>query len=117
MRCTRGALTGGNEMTKTKKCGRCNGTGLVFTDRTCFGCNGTGVIVADKFLRVLGTGGKFFGVTGPARNAKVTKEVIRAATEAKLTADLEAGCKVVEITEEQARVFFARYGVRTQVAA
>ena len=103
MRCTRGALTGGNEMTKTKKCGRCNGTGLVFTDRTCFGCNGTG--------------GKFFGVTGPARNAKVTKEVIRAATEAKLTADLEAGCKVVEITEEQARVFFARYGVRTQVAA
>ena len=106
-------------MTKSlyKTCTRCSGTGFVFTDRVCFGCNGAALVVADKFLRVIGTSGKFYGVSGPVENGKIVKEVMRAASEAVLTANLMAGCKATEITEAQARAFFTRYGVRTQVAA
>lgn len=95
-------------MTKMTKCRRCNGTGLVFTERVCFGCNGAGQIVADKFLRVLGTTGDFFGVTGPVVNGKQFKGIARS------DADMIDGYTAKPITEAQARRFFARYGVSTK---
>lgn len=100
-------------MTKTlyKKCSRCNGTGFVFTDRVCFGCNGAGAVVADTFLRTLGTAGEFFGITGPVVNGKQYKGIARSA------GDLIDGYTATVITEDQARTFFKRYGVSTEVAA
>lgn len=99
-------------MTKTfyKKCPRCNGTGFVFTDRVCFGCNGAGEVVADKFLRVLGTDGEFFGITGPVVNGRRYKGIVRSAD------DLIDGYTAKVITEDQARSFFKRYGVSTEIA-
>jgi DnaJ-class molecular chaperone len=109
-------------MTKTTKCRRCNGTGLVFTDRVCFGCNGAGHIVADKFLRIVGTTGEFFGVTGPVAKygvnaGKQSKGILRAVSGDALANNVEAGATVQQITEEQARKFFDKYGVTTQVQA
>ena len=98
-------------MIKTKKCGRCSGTGLVFTDRVCFGCNGAGVVVADVFLRVVGTSGQFYGITGPVINGKQLKAIDRGPL------DLIDGYTATAITEEQARKFFKRYGVSTEVVA
>jgi hypothetical protein len=97
--------------TLTKNCGRCAGTGFVFTDRVCFGCNGAGVVVADIFLRIIGTSGEFFGITGPVVNGKQFKGIARSAS------DLIDGYTAKVITEEQARAFFKRYGVSTEVAA
>ncbi|HSG19277.1 MAG TPA: hypothetical protein VLA31_00775 [Burkholderiaceae bacterium] len=94
-----------------KTCPRCSGTGFVFTDRACFGCNGAGRIVADVFLRTLGTSGEFFGITGPIVNGKQFKGIAREAS------DLIDGYTVKAITEDQARAFFKRYGISTEVAA
>jgi hypothetical protein len=98
-------------MNKTKKCLRCNGTGLVFTDRVCFGCNGAGVVLADMFLRVIGTNGEFFGITGPVVNGKQFKGIARNAS------DLIDGYTAKVITEDDARKFFKRYGISTEVTA
>lgn len=96
-------------MTKTIKCCRCNGTGFVFGDRACFRCNGAGSVVADVFLRTVGTSGGFFGITGPAANGKQFKGIARSA------GDLIDGYTAKPISEEQARSFFKRYGVSTEV--
>jgi len=103
-------------MTKTlyKKCPRCSGTGFVFTDRVCFGCNGKGTKVADVFLRVIGLNGEFFGITGPIVNGKRFKGIDRGS---RVVNDLIEGYTAKPITEEQARAFFKRYGVSTEVAA
>ena len=100
-------------MTKSlyKTCARCNGTGFVFTDRICFGCCGSGKVVADVFLRTVGTSGKFFGITGPIINGKQFKGIAREA------GDLIDGYTAKAITEDQARSFFKRYGLSTEVAA
>ncbi len=96
--------------TKTIKCCRCNGTGFVFGDRVCFRCTGAGAVVADVFLRTLGTAGQFFGITGPVVNGKQFKGIARSAS------DLIDGYTATAITEDQARKFFKRYGVSTEVA-
>jgi hypothetical protein len=100
---------------KTIKCCRCSGTGFYCNadGRICFRCNGAGTVVADAFLRVMGTGGKFFGITGPVINGEQFKGIARN------TNDLMDGYTAEPITEDQARAFFSRYGVDTvvQVAA
>ena len=98
-------------MTKTIKCCRCNGTGVVFGDRQCFRCNGAKQVVADVFLRTIGTSGEFFGISGPIVNGKQFKGIARSAN------DLIDGYTAKPITEEQARQFFKNYGVSTQVMA
>lgn len=100
-------------MTKSlyKTCPRCSGTGSVFTGRICFSCNGAGKVVADVFLRVLGTSGEFFGITGPVVNGTQFKGIARDAS------DLIDGYVAKAITEDEARAFFKRYGTSTQVAA
>jgi len=95
----------------TKKCPRCSGTGFVFTDRVCFSCNGAGVVVADVFLRTVGTSGGFFGITGPVVNGKQFKGIARNAS------DLIDGYTAKAVTEDQARAFFKRYGISTEIAA
>lgn len=97
---------------KTIKCCRCNGTGFYCnaTGRVCFRCNGEGVVVADVFLRTVGTGGEFFGITGPVVNGKQFKGIARSAS------DLMEGYTAKPITEDQARAFFKRYGVDTVVS-
>jgi len=107
---TTGGATGRDKMSKTIKCCRCNGTGFVLDGRTCFRCNGNGEVVADVFLRVLGTGSKFYGVTGPAVSGKRSKEITRNVS------DLINGYVATEISEEQARIFYKRYGISTTVA-
>ena len=96
-------------MTKTIKCCRCNGTGFVFGDRQCFRCSGAGSVVSDVFLRTLGQTGEFFGITGPAVNGKQFKGIASSAS------DLIDGYTAKPITEDQARKFFKRYGVSTEV--
>jgi len=106
-------------MTKTlyKKCPRCSGTGVYGQSGLCFACNGNGAYAADSFVRTLGLSGEFFGVTGPAINGKQLKSIARASSVEALTADLMDGYTVKIISEEQARTFFKRHGVSTQVAA
>ena len=98
-----------------KTCPRCNGSG-VYCNGRCFGCDGAGRYLADKFLRNMGTKGLFFGITGDATKGKQSKSITRAESAEKLAADLMAGATFKEITEEQARKFFKRYGVRTEIS-
>lgn len=106
-------------MNKTlyKKCPRCSGTGIYAQRGLCFACNGNGAYAADSFVRVLGVSGEFFGVTGPTINGKQLKSIVRASDVEALTADLMDGYAVKAISEDQARAFFKRYGVSTEVAA
>jgi len=94
-----------------KKCPRCSGTGIYAQRGFCFACNGEGAYAADSFLRVLGKSGEFFGITGPVVSGKQFKGIARGAS------DLIDGYTAKVITEEQARAFFKRYGVSTEVAA
>ena len=99
---------------KTTKCCRCNGTGFYCNadGRVCFRCNGSGAVVADVFLRVMGTKGEFYGVTGPVINGKQYKGITRGVN------DLMDGYAATPITEEQARKFFKRFnGTNTSVLA
>lgn len=98
-------------MTTYKKCPRCSGTGIYAQRGVCFGCNGAGVVVADPFLRVVGTSGQFYGITGPVINGKQLKAIDRGPL------DLIDGYTATAITEEQARKFFKRYGLRTEIPA
>jgi hypothetical protein len=100
-------------MTTYKKCPRCSGTGLYGDRGVCFGCNGTGARVADVFLRVVGTSGEFFGITGPVVDGKQFKGIARG----NIVNDLCAGFTAKVITEEQARKFYKRYGLRTEIPA
>ena len=105
-------------MNKTlyKKCPRCSGTGIYAQRGVCFSCGGNGAYAADVFIRVLGQSGEFFGITGPVVNGKQFKGIARASNTQTLTADLMDGYSFKAISEEQARNFFKRYGVDTQVA-
>jgi len=100
-----------------KKCPRCSGTGIYAQRGVCFACNGNGAYAADSFIRALGLSGEFFGVTGPVVNGKQLKSIVRASNVEALTADLMDGYTVKAISETQARTFFKRYGVSTQVMA
>lgn len=99
------------------KCGRCGGSGLYGDRGWCFRCAGAGSVVKDPFLRVIGVSGEFFGVTSEAVNGRRTKYIARAKSAADLAADMIGGYTLTPITEEQARAFFKRYGLSTEVAA
>jgi hypothetical protein len=60
----------------------------------------------------------FFGVTGPVMaNGMRVKCIVRAVNVEAAKADLESGCTIKPISEEQARAFFKRYGDSTKVSA
>jgi len=99
-----------------KTCTRCNGSGMYCNGR-CFGCDGAGRYAADKFLRALGNSGLFFGVSGNVVKGKRSKSIARAESAEKLASEYMAGVTIKEITEEQARAFFKRYGWMTEVSA
>lgn len=100
-----------------KQCPRCSGTGVYAQRGVCFACNGNGAYPADPFIRTIGLSGKFFGITSPVANGKQSKSIARAVSLEVLTADLFDGYTVKPISEEQARLFFKRYGVSTEVVA
>jgi DnaJ-class molecular chaperone len=107
-----------NKQTTYKKCPRCTGTGIYADRGVCFSCGGKGSYDADPFIRVFGSSGEFFGVTGPVMaNGTQVKCISRAASADAVIADMEGGCTIKSISEEQARKFFKRYGDRTQVEA
>jgi hypothetical protein len=105
------------KQTTHKKCPRCSGTGVYAQRGVCFSCNGNGAYVADPFTRVFGLTGEFFGITGPVINGKQIKSIARAKDTKALLADLMDGYTFKSINEEQARIFFKRHGVSTEVAA
>jgi DnaJ-class molecular chaperone len=107
-----------NRATAYKKCPRCSGTGIYADRGVCFSCSGKGSYATDPFIRVFGSSGEFFGVTGPAMaNGMQVKFIVRALNADLVMTDIESGCTIKSISEEQARKFFKRYGDRTQVAA
>ena len=105
-----------NNQPTYKKCPRCNGTGIYAERGVCFSCGGKGFYAQDPFIRALGSSGAFFGITGPVMaNGMQTKSISRAGNADVVMADMESGCTIKSISEEQARKFFKRYGDRTQV--
>lgn len=119
---------------KMKTCRRCRGTGLVSSPVVycgvpggCYTCALVGQVPVDKFYREVGTKGTFFGISLPIKAyafrtdegkvIKVLKEIRRAKSADSIMKDSEAGTVVTEITEEQARAFWTKYGLYTEVAA
>jgi len=105
------------KQTVNKKCPRCSGTGIYAQRGLCFACGGNGAYAADPLARALGSTGEFFGITGPVVNGKRLKSIERAINADAVIADLIDGYTLKPISEEQARAFFKRYGVRTEVSA
>lgn len=114
------------------KCRRCGGKGftshgVVYAGApgTCFLCAGDGEVYKDKFHRAFGVGKKFFGVTnyryhndGNPNNGVFKFLSTKAPTigeQRSFDGKLLNSYDVVEITEEQARRFWARYGELTQL--
>lgn len=106
-------------MTNAKQitCRRCKGSGflagVVLSQGRCFGCMGRGTVFADKFDEMFrDTSGDWFGFSRTDR-AGVTHKSINRCSAPRVTRDVT----VTQITEEQARKFFARYGLSTTVRA
>ena len=118
-------------------CSRCSGKGytghvVVYCGMpgTCYKCAGLGTVYADKFVQTFGLGQKFFGVAertyyNPGNgNNRITKRLTteREALRGMLAAgpaclrpgvvyDMRGNTTYTELTEQQAREFFAKYGV------
>lgn len=108
-----------NQTPKTLKCGRCRATGFTNFEReggVCFRCDGKGFNYADKFVDTFGIGGRFFGVSFTLFGS-TTKIIQRAGSAESILRDAMDGTQVTQITEEQARAFFAKYGKQTTVPA
>jgi hypothetical protein len=113
--------------TEKKSCPRCKGTGMtghvvVYAGApgTCFMCAGAGQIFKDKFYRKFGVGKRFFGVTLVTKYRDSTNPnngtFKMLATEWKpenQSYSPDHTWSAVEITEEQARSFWLKYGERT----
>ena len=108
--------------TAKKTCPRCKGTGLVNSGVVyagipggCFHCAATGAVFRDKFVRAIGASGEFFGFSfASCRNGKTIKMIARG-TRSAIEDNLIDGVSMKQITEEQARKFFASYGLRAEV--
>lgn len=109
----------------TLACRRCKGSGLVSsgvmhagTPGGCFKCGGRGWVYADKFVEAFHAepGTVFVGVSFTYAGV-TTKQIRKVASVAALAADCERGVTLTEITDEQARKFFARHGFRVELAA
>lgn len=115
---------------QTKPCKRCKAQGWgswVVNGGICFNCNGRGWTYADKFVEVYSAKpGRFFGVSmqlaacyAPLTVLKCIRteaEIVKdgATVEKCLALDPARGTKYTEITEEQARAFFAKYGTEVR---
>lgn len=123
------------EVYSTEKitCRRCAGKGYVGSHVVyagapggCYSCMGYGEVYKDKFYRAFGVGKKFYGVTGYRYcnegnpNNGVTKristEFIEPMRHMSMRGKVLEAVTCVEITEEQARKFWARYGREVRVA-
>jgi hypothetical protein len=113
-------------------CRRCSGRGFRDTHvvyagapGTCFACAGVGEVYKDKFYRAFGVGKKFVGVTnyrwhgeGNPNNGVfkfLGTEAPTIGEQRSLSGKVLNAYEIVEITEDQARRFWARYGERTQL--
>lgn len=114
------------------KCRRCGGRGFRDTHvvyagapGTCFACAGYGEVYKDKFYRAFGVGQKFFGVTnfrwhgeGNPNNGVfkfLATEEPTIGEQRSLSGKILNAYKCVEISEEQARRFWTRFGERAQL--
>lgn len=121
-----------NEAVKIQ-CRRCKGKGLVDSHVVyagfpgiCFSCAGAGQVYKDKFYRAFGVGKKFYGVTwhrwlnqdNPNNGifkllaTEIPDHVGETRDYRGRVTDL---VQCVEITEDQARKFWLRYGENTQL--
>jgi len=110
-----------------KVCSRCKGTGMtqhlvVYAGApgTCFMCAGKGEIYKDKFYRTFGVGKRFFGVTMVTKyrdstnpNNGTFKSLATEWDPRNVCNDSNHTFTAVEITEDQARSFWLKYGDRT----
>ena len=116
------------------KCRRCGGKGfltgmhVVYAGAPggCFSCAGAGEVYKDKFHRAFGVGRKFFGITwtrwynpGNPNNGVfkmlATKQPDFVGEQRDPWGRMTDKIECVEITEEQARKFWTRYGDLTQL--
>jgi DnaJ-class molecular chaperone len=105
-------------------CSRCRGKGytghaVVYAGApgTCFKCAGFGEVYKDKFYAQYGVGKKFFGVTEVVKHSQdwnpnngTFKSIATKWKTEDICNDSYRTYTAAEITEEQARKFFARYG-------
>jgi hypothetical protein len=106
---------------ETKTCSRCKGKGFLSghivvyagAPGTCYKCAGRGWVYADKFIEAFGTKGVFYGATIESRFETV--KCIGRGDLARVRADSFSDTTITEITEEQARRFFAKYGERHSI--
>lgn len=110
-----------NMNAKQITCRRCKGSGnvggpVLFAGQPggCFNCACTGKMYVDKFDQQYARAkGEFYGFTYVINGATV-KQIGRVEKHDLL---VSRGTAVAEITEDQARKFFAKYGERTTLAA
>lgn len=109
--------------TELKTCPRCRGKGWISSPVVyagapggCFKCNGAGEVYKDAFYQQFGVGRTFYGITmrtsyrGDNPNNGVFKLLSTTWNPATIAADGYHTYTAVEITEEQARRFWKRYG-------
>jgi DnaJ-class molecular chaperone len=114
-----------NDTTKIT-CSRCRGKGftghaVVYAGApgTCFKCAGVGEVYKDKFYQTFGVGKTFYGVTSVVKiqdwnpNNGTFKSLATKWNPEDVLVDCHRSYSAVEITEEQARKFFARHGDET----
>lgn len=118
-------------------CVRCRGTGMTGhvvvhcgVPGVCFKCDGRGEVYADKFVQTFGLGQKFFGITertyyNPQNpNNRIVKRIATeraviggmmvsgpASVRPGVAYHMSGNVTFTELTEQQAREFFAKYGV------
>lgn len=112
--------------TEKKTCPRCRGTGMtghvvVYNGwpGTCFKCAGEGQVYKDAFYQAFGVGKRFWGVTMVVRypndnpNNGTFKLLATKWDPENVACDRVTTITAVEITEEQARHFWTKYGKHT----
>lgn len=107
---------------KQVTCKRCKGTGLVDSHVVyagipggCYNCAATGKVYVDKFYAEFHKKqGDYYGFTTTYRHGLFVDKGIARCTEEE-TKRVDSQTTVTKITEEQARKFFARYGVSTTI--
>lgn len=100
-------------------CPRCKGNGVINHPRVhldvpggCFKCDVTGTYETDHFKRTMdrySRKGEYFGISYQYEGEMI-KHITRGNL-ATIEADSMSGVKITQITEEQARKFFAKYGM------
>ena len=104
----------------TVPCSKCQSQGLIKSyfhvqNGVCFQCDGKGFVYTDEFDRAFGVGKTFVGLSFKSFNGKTVKMLQSTKNLAALNKESRPGTTITEISETQARNFFATYGFRTEI--